>query len=177
VDAGLVVAGVLVLGLVVGVVWPQLVEPALSQRTAQGISTSEVQLARIFSADGWFVVLGFLGSALLAGALLLRRSAHEVVVLLILLAGTYLAGWQVAEPVGKALGPPDPVPVLTDAKVGTTAPVQVQLTSEADRLSWPLGAAVGALVVLLGVSRLDRRSPDGHATIAPKQDATATSAD
>ena len=172
VDLSLVAAGVLVLGLAVGFLWPQLVHPALSERTAQGISTNEVQLAKIFAADGWFVVLGFLGSLLLGALLMLRRRGHEVVVLLLLLGGTYLSGWQVAQPLGIALGPPDPVSVLRDAQVGDTAPVRLcavdesepgkpcELGSAADLLSWPLGAALGSLVVLLGVTRAERHRPD-----------------
>ena len=179
-DLVLVVVGVVVLGLAVGVAWPHLVDPALSQRTAQGISTDEVQLARIFSADGWFVVLGFSGSLLLGALLMLRRRGHEVAVLLLLLAGTYLSAWRIAEPLGKAIGPPDPVSVLTSAKVGATAPVQVRVTSDADRLSWPLGAALGSLVVLLGVNRLESRErhrSEGHDGFVAEQDAAAPSAD
>jgi hypothetical protein len=161
VDLGLVAASVCVLGLAVGLLWPQLVDPALSERTAEGISTSEVQLGQVFSADGWFVILGFLGSLVLGAALMLRRRGHEVVVLLLLLVGTYLAADHVAQPIGISLGPPDPVEVLTDAEVGDTAPVRLALTSQADLLSWPLGGAVGALIVLLGATRLERDRPNG----------------
>jgi hypothetical protein len=168
VDLALVSACVLALGLVVGVVWPQLVDPPLAERTAQGISTSEVQLGRAFAVDGWFVVLGFAGSLVLGALLMLRRRGHEVVVLLLLLGGTYLAADQVAAPLGISLGPADPVKVLTHAKVGDTAPSRLctvvrtddgprcVLSSRSDALSWPFGAAVGALVVLLSVSRLER---------------------
>jgi hypothetical protein len=156
VDLAVVACAVAVLGLVVGVLWPQLVTPALSQRTAEGISTDEVQLAKVFSTDGWFVVLGFAGSFLLGVVLMLRRRGHEVVVLLLVLAGTFLAARYVAQPIGISLGPPDPVRVLTDAKVGATAPQRLAVSSRADLLSWPLGAAMGALVVLLSAARLDR---------------------
>jgi hypothetical protein len=177
VDLALVAASVAVLGLVVGVAWPQLVDPALSERTAQGISTSEVELGKIFSADGWFVVLGFAGSLVLGALLMLRRRGHEVWVLLLLLVGTYLAARWVAEPIGISLGPPDPVALLTRAEVGATAPGRLELSSRADHLVWPLGAAIGALLVLLSVSRLERdqrqRSPQ-DAAVAP---APAPSAD
>ncbi len=177
VDLALVAVCVVLLGLAVGLLWPQLVTPALSERTAQGISTSEVQLGRVFSADGWFVVLGFVGSFLLGALLMLRRRGHEVAVLLLLLGGTYLSARYLAQPLGVSLGPPDPVSVLTDAKVGTTAPVQLELTSRADLLSWPLGAAVGSLVVLLGVSRLEREHRDDQAQKVPKQDVPVAGAD
>jgi hypothetical protein len=189
VDLALVAVLVAGLGLAVGLLWPQLVDPALSERTAEGISTSEVQLARVFAADGWFVVLGFVGSVLLGGLLMLRRG-HEVVVLLLLLLGTYLSATRIAAPLGISLGPPDPVSVLRDAEVGTTAPVRLctvddsapgrpcELSSAADPLSWPLGAAIGALVVLLGATRLESREhgPD-EAVPATRSDAAVAPAD
>jgi len=168
VDLALVTGCVLVLGLVVGLLWPQLVDPPLSRRTAEGVSTSEVQLARAFATDGWFVVLGFLGSLVLGAVLMLRRRGHEVVVLLLLLVGTYVAADQVAQPLGIALGPSDPVKVLSDAEVGDTAPARLVLTSRSDLLAWPLGAAVGSLVVLLAATRLERdREPTDHLNHAP----------
>ncbi len=174
VDVALVALGVVVLGLLVGFVWPQLVDPALAERTAEGISTDEVQLGKVFSSDGWFVVLGFVGTALLGALLMLRRRGHEVVVLLLLLGGSYLAARGIAEPIGIALGPPDPVKVLTKAEVGDTAPARLcttvkrdgkercELSSRADHLAWPLGGAVGSLLVLLAVTRLDRDRPNSH---------------
>lgn len=192
VDLVLVAVAVVVLGVAVGFWWPQLVHPAMSERTAEGISTSEVQLGRIFAADGWFVVLGFLGSVLLGGLLMLRRRGHEVVVLLLLLVGTYLAATRIAAPIGISQGPPDPVSVLRDAEVGATAPVRLctvdesapgrpcELTSEADPLSWPLGAAIGALVVLLGATRMesrDRRGAEEAALAARTDSATSPGTD
>ena len=155
-DVAVVTGCVLALGVLVGVVWPQLADPVLSERTAQGISTNEVQLGKVFSSDGWFTVLGFGGSLLLGAGLMLRRRSREAVVLLLLLVGTYVAARYVAQPLGLSLGPSDPVKVLTDAKVGATAPQQLDISSRADRLAWPLGAAIGALVVLLGANRLER---------------------
>ena len=175
VDLALVAASVAVLGFVVGVLWPQLVQTPLAERTEQGISTSEVQLGRAFAADGWFVVLGFVGSLVLGALLMLRRRGHEVVVLLLLLGGTYLAADFVAKPIGFSLGPPDPVSVLTDAEVGETAPARLcteiptedgtrcDLSSRSDVLAWPLGAAVGSLLVLLTVTRLERQRPHDSA--------------
>ncbi len=164
VDLSLVAGAVLVLGLSVGVLWPQLADPAVSERTAQGISTSEVQLGKVFSADGWFVVLGFAGSLLLGVLLMLRRRGHEVLVLVLLLAGLYVSARWVAQPLGISLGPADAVEALSDAEVGDTAPQQLAVSSRADLLSWPLGGAVGSLLVLLAVTRLDRdrTSRDRH---------------
>ena len=132
VDLSLVAGGVLVLGLLVGVLWPQLVDPAMSERTAEGISTDEVQLGKLFAADGWFIVLGFLGSALLGALLMLRRRGHELVVLLLLLAGTYVAARWIAEPLGVSLGPPDPVAVLSKGEVGDKAPSRLCTVKKKD---------------------------------------------
>jgi hypothetical protein len=163
------------------VLWPQLVDPAMSERTAEGISTDEVQLGKLFAADGWFIVLGFVGSAILGALLMLRRRGHEVVVLLLLLAGTYVAARWIAEPLGVALGPPDPVAVLSKGEVGDKAPSRLctvekddgkdvcRLTSRSDHLAWPLGGAVGSLVVLLAVTRLGHSRPNSP----PQEDLTA----
>ena len=180
VDLSLVAGSVVVLGLLAGVLWPQLVDPAMAERTADGVSTDEVQLGKLFAADGWFIVLGFVGSAILGALLMLRRRGHEVVVLLLLLGGTYLAARGIAEPIGVALGPPDPVAVLSKGEVGDKAPSRLctiqkddkgevikdddgkevcGLSSRADLLAWPLGGAVGSLVVLLAVTRLGHDRP------------------
>ena len=189
VDLGLVAGSVVVLGLLVGVLWPQLVDPAMSERTEVGISTDEVQLGKLFAADGWFIVLGFVGSALLGALLMLRRRGHDLLVLLLLLAGTYLAAVGIAQPLGIALGPPDPVTVLSKGEVGDTAPARLctvkeedgkevcVLSSRSDHLAWPLGAAVGSLVVLLSVSRLGRDRPGGPSHEGSPYAAAPTSTD
>lgn len=190
VDLALVAGCVLALGFLVAVLWPQLVDPAMSERTAEGISTDEVQLGKLFAADGWFIVLGFVGSAILGALLMLRRRGHEVVVLLLLLGGTYVAARWVAEPLGVALGPPDPVAVLSKGEVGDKAPSRLctvekdddgkevcRLTSRSDHLAWPLGGAVGSLVVLLAVTRLGRDRPNSPPQEELRADARQTSAD
>ena len=189
VDLSLVAGSVIVLGLLVAVLWPQLVDPAMAERTAEGVSTDEVQLGKLFAADGWFIVLGFVGSAILGALLMLRRRGHEVVVLLLLLAGTYLAAREIAAPIGIALGPPDPVAVLSKGEVGDKAPSRLctvkkedgkevcELSSRADLLAWPLGGALGSLVVLLAVTRLghDRPKSPPHGDL--KADAPQVAAD
>ena len=59
----------------------------------------------------------------------------------------------------------EPAFMPSDAEVGDTAPVQLEVTSRADHLAWPLGGAIGSLLVLLAVTRLEhdrRRSDSPH---------------
>lgn len=165
-----------VLAAVVALLWPQLVTPSLATRTETGVSTTEVELGNRFSADGWFVLLGAGGSLLIGGLLMARRRTDELLVLLVALVASlvlsYAAAW-----FGPVLGPPDPVSVLTDAEVGATAPSQVRTSSRAVHLAWPLGTAIGALVVLLATRRLEQDGPFGHPQTGRESDARPVTGD
>ena len=146
-DVAVIVGVFLLAGVVVGLVWPHLFDPAVAVRTPEGISTDEVQLGKEFASDGWFIVLG-MGVGLVLGLLLmLTRHTHEVVSLLAIVAAAAAAAY-VAAQLGAAVGPADPASILEKADVGASAPTQVRLESSVGYLIWPLFAALGALLVL-----------------------------
>lgn len=147
VDA-LVTLGAFVLGgLVVGLLWPQVVDPVLVTRNEFGILSDEVALANQFDNDGWYTLLGG-GCGLLLGVVLTAwRRTDELVTFLVVVAGAFVAAWLSAR-VGTALGPDDAEEVLARAAVGTTVPDQVVLSSDAAYLVWPIAAVAGALLVL-----------------------------
>lgn len=154
-DVAVIVAAFLVAGLVVGLVWPHLYDPAVAVRTREGISTDEVQLAKKFASDGWFIVLG-MGVGLVLGLLLmLTRHTHEVVTLVAIAVAAAAAAYLAAK-LGAAMGPADPESILKNADVGTSAPTQVRLESSVGYLIWPLSASLGALLVLLGWPAMHR---------------------
>ena len=157
VDLGVVVVAFLVAGVLTGVIWPQLVDPVIVTRDAAGISTGEVALAERFDNDGWYAVLAG-GSGLVLGLVLTAwRRTHEVVTLLGVVAGAFLAAWVSAE-VGTLVGPDDPERLLANAEVGATAHDLVTVSAEAAYFVWPIAAVVGAMIVLW--------SPPGHRLLA-----------
>jgi hypothetical protein len=169
-DAAVVLVAFLVAGVVVGLVWPQLVDPVTVTRTEAGLATGEVALAHRFDQDAWYSLLGG-GVALLLGVVLtLWRRAHETATLVVLVLGALL-GAAVSSLVGTATGPEAAEVVLAEAEVGATAPDRVQVTADAAYLAWPLTAVLGAVVVLWapsftggGPSRGDRRGDREHST-------------
>jgi hypothetical protein len=146
-DVAVVLVAFVVAAVVVGVLWPMVVDPVVVERAEQGVLTGEVALGDRFDAVGWYSLLGGACGLLLGVLLVARRRTHEVVTLLAVLAGACLAAWLSAR-VGTWLGPDDPSQVLADAEVGATAEDQVVLTAEVAYLVWPISAMVGAVVVL-----------------------------
>ena len=146
-DVVLVLVGFAVGAVLVGVLWPQLVDPVVVTRAETGLLTGEVALGDRFDNVGWYALLSG-GCAVLLGVLLsLRARGHEVVTLLAIVAGASLAAWLSAQ-VGTWVGPGDPAAVLAEAEVGATAPDRVTLTADVAYLVWPIAALIGCVVVL-----------------------------
>lgn len=151
----LVVVAFGLVGVLAGLLWPQLVDPVMVTRTGAGTATGEVDLSERFDNDGWYSVLAA-GLGLLLGVLLTlwlrRRREPEVPALVAVLVGAALAAWLMAR-VGTAVGPSDPVTVLADAEIGANAPDRVRVSAGAAYLVWPIAAVAGALAVLWRPSR------------------------
>ncbi len=168
----LVVVGLcLLVGALLGLLWPHLVTPVEVTKTDQGISTGEVDLSLRFDNDAWFAILGGLAGLVLGAALTVWRHTREMVTLLALVAGSFAAVWLMAR-VGHAVGPADPVSVLRNSPTGTTAPDMISVTSTGAYYMWPIGAVLGAFVVLVG---FPGRSDSRHGTAA--DDAGTATAD
>lgn len=155
VDVLVVLAGAVLLGVVAGLAWPQLVDPVTVTRTGAGLVRDEAALAQQFDADAWYSVLAATGGLLLGVGMIAWRRADEVATLLAVVAGAFLASWISAE-LGLALGPDDPSRVLADAAEGATAEAAFVLTTDVVQWVWPLFAVLGALVFL--ISPLSERS-------------------
>lgn len=163
-DVVVVLAAFLVAGVLVGLLWPLLVDPVTVTRSEAGLTTGEVALANRFDQDAWYSVLGG-GAALVLGVVLtLWRRAHEAATVVALVAGALLGAW-VSATVGNATGPEAAEVTLADAELGATAPDQVVVTADAAYLAWPLGAVLGAVVVLWAPSGRHReRDEQGDST-------------
>jgi hypothetical protein len=160
-DVVVVLLSFVVAALVVGVVWPHVVDPVTVRRNDIGLLTGEVALGEKFDNVGWYALLAG-GFGLLLGAVLAsRRRTHEVVTLLAIVAGAFLAAWLSAR-VGTWLGPDDPNQVLANAKVGATAPDRVVVTADSAYLMWPISALVGCAVVLWSRPGVRQTKDDGR---------------
>lgn len=151
-DVLAVLGAYLLLGLVCGLAWWLLVDPATFTKVGDGGSMSEVQLGKRFDADGWYSVVG--GVAGLASGLALTRwrSRDFVLTTVLLLLGAAAAAAVMAV-TGHLLGPGDPDAALAAATAGTGVPVQLEVTARATYLVWPIAALVGSLGVLWSPSR------------------------
>ena len=146
-DAAVVLGVLLLLGVLAGLLWPQLVDPVLYVRAPDGVAADEVQLAEQFDDDGWYAVLAAVAGAVAGGALTLWRDRDPVATVVLLLLGACLAAG-VMDLVGEVVGPPPAEVALADAPEGTTAPDAVEVRAVAAYCVWPIATLFGAVVVL-----------------------------
>lgn len=146
-DALAVLGCLLVLGVVCGVLWWLLVDPAEFTKLRSGGAMGEVELGKRFAADGWYAVLAFL-AGLPAGAVLTWwRSRDPLLTTGLLVGGSVLAAAAMAL-TGHLLGPGDPTAALAAGKVGVRVPTQLAVTARTAYLLWPIGVLAGSLLVL-----------------------------
>jgi hypothetical protein len=153
-DAGVVLGTFLALGLLSGVVWWLLVEPAEYTRgLAGGLTMSELELSQRFNADGWYSVIA-LGVGFLSGlALTWWRSRNLLLSTLLLLPGAGVAAVAMAR-VGGALGPEEPDVAVMVLEQGESVPVELTVLAWASYLMWPIGVLLGAVMVLWSSTRV-----------------------
>jgi hypothetical protein len=146
-DVAIVLLAFLLAAVVVGVLWPHLVDPVQVVRDKAGLLTDETALGQRFDTVGWYSLLAGGFGLVLGAALTAWRRTDEVVTLVAVVAGACLAAWLSAK-IGTWLGPADPKQVLAAAKIGATAPDRVVLGAEVAYLVWPISALIGAGAVL-----------------------------
>lgn len=171
-DAVVVIGAFALAGLAAGVLWPHLVRPVTVTRTNAGIVTGELDLSHRIDNDGWYSVLAAVGGLVLGVVLVLWRRSNEVVTVLLVTSGSFLAAWLSAV-LGTALGPGDPQKALAHAAVGATAPDRVTVSAHAAYLVWPIAAVVGAVVVLWRPFTPRTRAPDDPAVTEDQRTATS----
>jgi len=151
-DAVAVLGTYLVLGVLCGLAWWLLVEPAMFTKVKGGGSMAELELAKRFDSDAWYAVIAAL-TGLLSGVLISWwRSRDLLVTTALLLLGAGIAA-TVMTLTGALLGAGDPDAALAAAKVGERVAVQLQVTARATYLVWPIAMLIGGLVVLWSPSR------------------------
>ncbi|MRJ77776.1 hypothetical protein GEV29_14625 [Aeromicrobium sp. SMF47] len=144
----------LLLGVVGGLVWVWLADPAQWQVTSRGIVMSESESQGQFGVIVVFVAIGAVVS--LGWGWVTGRRLEElgwvltpfVVVVTVLAA---LLAWRI----GVELGPPDPATVARPS-VGDRIPAQLKIDGIVPFLVWPIFGLIG----LVGAVWSTRREPD-----------------
>lgn len=158
-DVLIVLAWFVVAAVVGALVWWQVTPLAAYTRTATDAGMGEDQLGRQVSADGWFFAIALLGGLVSGVALLALRRRDPVVTVVLVTLGGLLAAWLMLR-VGLWLGPADPEGVLKDVAVGGKVPLQLETHTTGVFLAWPIGALLGATVVLWGSDESHPRDDD-----------------
>jgi hypothetical protein len=148
-DALAVLGSLLLLGVLCGVLWWLLVDPASYTKTAEGGVMSENQLGKRFDGDGMYVVIAVLAGLVAGLALSWWRDRDPLLTSLLLVVGSGLAAAGMLL-VGHRLGPGDPGPALKAARLGALVPERLDVHVWTVYLAWPVAVLTGALVVLLG---------------------------
>lgn len=147
-DAIAVLGTSMVLGLLGGVLWWVLAEPALFTVGRKGdLGMGEVELADRFSATGWFTVLALVLGALSGGALTWWRNRDPILTAGLLVLGSAL-GTATMAALGGLIGPPDPELAAASAKAGDLVPAALEVGAGVAYLVWTIAALAGALMVL-----------------------------
>jgi hypothetical protein len=137
-----------VLGVVGAVAWWLLVDPALfTKQPSGGLGMGEVQLAKRFATDGWYVVIAAVLGVLSGSLLTWWRSRDFLLTASLLLVGSGLAAGLMSL-LGRWIGPADPGAVAGSVAVGAKVPTQLALSATAGYLVWPIAVLAGALFVL-----------------------------
>lgn len=146
-DAVAVLGTYLVLGVICGLAWWLLVEPAMFTKVKSGGSMGELELTSRFDGDAWFAVIAALAGLLSGGVISWWRSRDLLLTTGLLLVGAGIAATAMTL-TGHLLGPGDPEAALAAAKVGEQVGVQLEVTARATYLVWPISTLIGGLMVL-----------------------------
>jgi hypothetical protein len=153
VDTVAVLGTFLLLGVVCGVLWWLLADPAAFTKTADGVEMSEVELIRRFDVDGWYAVIAAVAGALAGLAVTWWRPRDYALTTALVVLGSVVAAGAMAV-VGRVLGPADPEQVLSSTPLGARVPTQLVVTVDAAYLLWPITVLIGALMVLWSTPRV-----------------------
>lgn len=141
---GVVTAWFTAAGLLGALIWVEVTPlPGFTKILGNG-TMDEEQLAKQFSANGWFLVIAVVGG-LLSGLVLLlvRRHAQPVVMVMLVALGGGLATLLMVR-CGLAWGPGDPNAALLKAEVGEVVPIRLEVDAKGVYFAWSAAALLGA---------------------------------
>jgi hypothetical protein len=148
-DVAVVLAWFVVAAVIGALLWWQLTPLAEYTRTAANAEMGEDQLGKQVDADGWYFVVAAVGGLVSGVALLLLRRRDPVAMVVLVALGALLASWLMLR-LGLWLGPADPKDVLPHVPVGHKVPLRLTTSASGVHFAWPVGALLGAAVVLWG---------------------------
>lgn len=164
-DAAIVIGWFLVLGLLAAVLWWQVTPLAEFTRTTSSAQMDEEQLGRQVAADGWYLTIAAVGGLVSGITLLSVRRRDPVAMVLLVAAGSLLAGWLMLR-VGHLLGPSDPTAALRHARVGAKVPVPLAIQAQGVFWIWPVTTLLGAVGVIWGTDEPRSPRPSGEGSPA-----------
>lgn len=132
-----------VLGIVAGLVWLWLAEPAQWEARAGGVVMTEAASRGQFAVIVVFVLVGAVASLCCGWAVARMLPALGWLLTPLVLVMTSLAA-VIAWRVGVHLGPPSP-DTLTDVQVGDRLPAQLAVDSIPPFLAWPVFGLLGLM--------------------------------
>ncbi|RYJ05462.1 MAG: hypothetical protein EON52_11445 [Actinomycetales bacterium] len=145
------------LGLLGALVWVKVTPLPGFTRVADNGTMDEEQLAKQFSANGWFLVIAVV-AGLLSGLVLLlvrRRTLPAVMVVLVALGGGLATVLMVQ--CGLAWGPGDPNAALAVAQIGDVVPIQLKVDAKGVYYAWSVAALVGAAIATWLLESVEKR--------------------
>lgn len=138
----------LALGLLGAVVWWSVYDPAhYTVSRNGGLGMGEVELAKRFGADGWYVVIAGVAGLVSGTVVTWWRGRDPLLTSVLVLVGSLLAAGVMAV-VGGWIGPPDPRALVATAEAGARLPLPLEVDAAVCYLVWPVTALLGSLVVL-----------------------------
>lgn len=127
-----------VVGALAGLVWETVwTPPGQVIARHQVFYDSYASLRRVFTGTGWYVVVGAVGSALLALAVTLLARGRELLTLLLVIIGSVIAAGVMLK-VGTLLAPGDPASVAAHTAGRTTVSGQLTVEGKSPYLIWPM---------------------------------------
>ena len=141
----------LVLGIVAGLLWIWLADPAVFKVTSQGTILDEEASKGRFGVIVTFALISMVVAfvwGFFAGRVLHDRGWILVPVFALVAVASGIIAWKT----GAILGPPDPATVK-GAKLGDSIPQQLTVDAVAPFFVWPIFALVGLFVAVLSSDR------------------------
>lgn len=168
-DVVAVLGGFALAGVLAGVQWWLVVDPAVYTKAPDGGAMGELELARRFAGDGWYAVIALLAAFLTGLGLTWWRTRDFRLTTVLVVIGSAVAAWLMVS-VGSALGPADTDAALDAAREGDTVPVELTVSAASFYLMWPIGALAGSLMVLWSSPGVDLPREPARGAPMPDRD-------
>jgi hypothetical protein len=139
-------------GALAGVVWVWLWTPPTGVVVDHRWVQDETGLRGDFSATGSYVAVAAVTGLIVAVLLAVLFDRAEVLTLVVVLAGSVLAGW-VMYRVGVTPATADPRDLAESAEDGTRLPGRLAVDGDSPFRAFPGGAMLGLVIVYFGLSR------------------------